>query len=464
MTDDLAARLRATRDAYEEREAGARPDDTELTHLYRDVRQRRAVRSLRSVGAVAAAVAAVATIGWYGLHAAPDVAPAETPTPTSTSTATPVPTATVTPSTAPVRTPVEHPGMPAMWALDDDVLASVGPGWTLATYGPHSQTDGQVAPDRVVLASPDGALFDVSELPTDVHLDVLAWDGLTATVASRDGRASYDLRTGALTPDPRGLPAGVSLSGTGGGVEVWSTPDGAAWVVPASGPARRVPDGTSGPGQVAELSPDGTRATTTTPDGRPAVLDLGSGGTRPVGIDGLVCTTIGWADVDTVAQLCTDPTDADSGGFFPYLLADPDSRPRYVLAPADGSAEPRVRELRTGDLVPGHVQLVRPGVVAVAGSPLGDDVIDCTTTTELWTGDTVTPLAPERSPDLPWATVSGVHGDVVHVRQFAACSLEVGGPVDLVVVDTLTGASTVLPRGPEGDDMMVPGAALTLPR
>jgi len=455
MTDDLAARLRATRDAYEARETDARPDDAELAALYRDVRRHRMLRSVRSVGVAAATVAAVASVGWYGLNVAPDVHPAGTPTPTGTATPTPGPTATpsTTPSATPVRTPVEHAGMPTTWALDETVLASVGPGWTLATYVPS--TPHLSTPYRVVLSSPDGELYDVSELPEDVVVTFLAWGGgTTAAVATSEGRATYDLRTGELTPDPRGLPADARVHDARGGAELWLTSDGSPWVVPATGPARPVPGGTWEVTGLAGLSPDATRAVAGS-----VVVDLGTGRTTSVAPAGLDCTTLGWADAATVALLCTDPVEVDPGDFQPYLLRDPASRPRYVLAAADGSSGPQVRELRTGDLVPSRVRALRSGALAVAGSPLASDPISCATTTELRRSDTVEQLVGDRSTDLRWATVTDVFGDVVHVRLDAAC--EGSGPVELAVVDTVTGTTTLLPRGEGNDQMMVPGSAVT---
>ncbi|GIG40910.1 hypothetical protein [Cellulomonas phragmiteti] len=460
MTDDLATRLRATRDAYEEREAETRPDEVELARLYRDVRRHRAARHLRSVGAVAAAGVAVATIGWFGLNVAPDVPPAQTPSPSPTVTATPTPDAAPGP-TAPevVRAPVVITGMPPMWELDDATLAAVGPGWTLVTYGPQDQGGADV-PAQVVLASPGGDLFHVAQEPAG-RLDVLAWDGgPTAVVAGPDGRASLDLRTGALAADPRGLPSGAHAYGPHAAGELWSASDGTTWVVPASGDARAVP-GTAG--LRLDLAPDGARGAAVDLDGRPVVVDLRTGARTDVGVAGLRCSVLGWADAARVGLLCTDPTDADDGGFLPYLLADPGSRPRYVLVAADGSGSPEVREIRTGELVPGRVLPVRPGTVALAGAPLGDDVIECATSTELRTGDTVSSLVAPGDARLPHTTVIGVVGDVVHVLRFVSCAPDGdAGPSETVVVDTVTGTTTVLPAGPVGDSTMVPGRAVTV--
>lgn len=452
MADDLTARLRATSRAYEDRESGAQPDDLELARLLRDVRRQRTGRGVRHAAVAAVAVAVVSTAGWFGLRGVPDAIPAHTPTPTP-------PTTSPTPSPERDRTPVDRAGMPTMWSLDDAVLADVGPGWTLATYGPADSLSSD-APDQVVLASPDGRLFHVPDAAAGPDRSVVSWDGgATAVVATADGRASLDLRTGATTPDPRGLPDGVHPTGRAAGAELWQSTDGAAWVVPDGGEARRVP----GPGGIGHLSPDATRGLVTADDGRVLVADLATGATLPVGDPLLRCHALGWADAATVALLCSDPTDADTGGFFPYLLADPASRPRYVLAPAAGAGVPQVREIGPGELVPGQVLPLGGGGVVVAGTPLADDVIACTTTVEVRTGDTVTPLTtPER---LPWATVTAAEGDVVHVLRYDGCGAEGGGPSELVVVDTGTGVSTVLPGGPGADRAMVPtGAAVTVTR
>lgn len=465
MADDLNARLRATSRAYEDREAGAQPDDLELASLYRDVRRHRTGRTVRHAGVAAAALLVVGTAGWFGVRAVPDVPPAQTPTPTPTvapapSTAAPSPT----PTPEPVRTPVEITGMPAMWALDDDVLAAAGPGWTLATYSPESIDS--TAPGQVVLAAPDGRLFHVAAAPDEGTWSIVAWDGgATAVVHGSDGRAALDLRTGTLTPDPRGLPPGSRLTGHDAGHELWlAMGDGSPWVVGPDTAAQRVPGPNWDVLGSTDVSPDGTRALLTSGEGRPVVVDLTTGAGRDLGLDGLGCRLLGWADALTVALLCTDPTDLGAESFFPPMLADPALHPRYVQVRADGTGTPEVREIGSGELVPFVVQPLGAGKVAVAGAPLGGEVIDCATTAEVHAGDLVSRLSTP-APDLPWVAVPSVHGDVVHVMRLAGCHAERGDTVELVVVDTGTGTRTVLPAGPAGDRAMVPnGAAVTLTR
>lgn len=457
MNDDLNVRLRAASDAYTARESGTRPDDLELAVLYRDVRRRRLAHHARVGGVAAGVVAVVATAGWFGAtRPQPPAPPATTATPTPGASATPSsdPT-TAVPVPSATRSAADAPELPPTWRLDAATIASVGPGWSLVTY--TSVLGEPAAPARLVVASPTGELFLAGQAPADALTRVVAWDGgPEAVVEVGQLRATFDLVTGVTAPDARGLPDGLRAQDAAAGVELWQGDDGAAWVVPLSGDARRVP----GARNLSDLSPRGTHALTTGDDGRPLVVDLATGDARDLGVDGLTCDPVGWADDTHVALRCTDPTDADSGGFFPYLLPDPSSRPRMVVVAADGSGQPQVREIARGELVPGRVLPVRPGTVAIAGAPLGDGVLDCMTDSELRTaGDVVAVSAPGAAPDAG-TVVTDVHGDVLHAWLSAGCAPD--GPSELLRMDTATGAVSVLPPGP--DAAWSPSSAVTLTR
>lgn len=456
MSDDLNARLRAASDAYTARESSTRPDDLELAAVHRDVRRRRLAHHARVGGVAAGVVAVVTTAGWLGVtRPQPPVPPAATatPTPGASTTPTATPTPRPTPAQAATRTPADEPGLPPMWRLDAATIASVGPGWSLVTY--TSVLGTPAAPARLVLASPTGELFLAGKAPADALTRLVAWDGGSkAVVEVGQLRATFDLYLGKAAPDARGLPPGLRAQDAAAGVELWQGDDGAAWVVPPSGDARRVP----GTRDLRDLSPRGTHALATGDDAQPLVVDLATGDARDLGVDGLTCDPVGWADDTHVALTCTDPTDADGGGYLPYLLSDPTSRPRLVVVAADGTGQPQVRTIARGELVPGRVLPVRSGTVVIAGAPLGDGVLDCMTDSELRTGDDVA-VVPGAAPDAG-TVVTDVHGDVLHAWRSTRCAPD--GPSELLRVDTATGAVSVLPPGP--DAAWSPSSAVTLTR
>ncbi|QCB95048.1 hypothetical protein [Cellulomonas shaoxiangyii] len=482
MTDDLTARLTGALDALEDRERATRADATELAALHRDVRRRRVTRTAQHASVAAVTVVAVATAGWFGLqrtHVEPVVTPSPSRTTTTTPTPPPTPSPTPTPSATPVTapTPVTVPGMPPMFALDDAVLASVGPGWAVGLYtngyGDPFVVDGRLLPTALVVAAPTGELYLGRVREDGAWLEPVRWDGSSSVVvehlsAQDTARYVVDLRTGDLTPDGRGLPADAwFLAEAPDGGEVWSLSDSASatsdwWVVPPTGAARQVATGSTGFVHEARLSPDGARLALGERGGAggAVVVELASGRTVPGGPvpDGQACRPAGWADATHVLLLCAD----DGAALDPPR---PDQRPRLVRQDVTGrSATVVVRELAGDTAAPSHVHPVGDGRLVAALAPVTADGERCADddVVELRADGSTTPLDRRRvAPDAP-VGIGHVLTGYVQVTEGVSCGGD-EAPAALVVVDLVGGGSWALPAG-DGPEARYPVASAVVPR
>lgn len=333
MTDDLAARLRATSDAYEDRESGARPHPTELTALYRDVRRSRAVRSLRSTGAAAAAVVAVATLGWYGLQSTPDAVPAQPAVPSPTSTAGPSPERTTLapdPGAAPVPAP-HAPGLVPAYVMPPGTLEAATPGWVLVVQkpvpGPGAGSSQEPTAHVLDLVSPAGERYRVLDLPTGTEVSLAHWvagadEALVTTDGSRPAR--LDLRTGQIVPVD-GLEQAQYVGRSADGLDLWQDFGGGIVAHDGRAVVRELPDVRSFFGESAVLDATGARMAGDD-DGGLVVVDTGTGAVTPMpDQDGRTCVAIGWDGADLLASCGTADGSGDWG--LRQWNARPDSVP-----------------------------------------------------------------------------------------------------------------------------------------
>ncbi|WP_456786118.1 hypothetical protein [Cellulomonas sp. P5_C5] len=362
MTRDLTDVFTHALDAQERDIAGITPQPATFARTVRRVRHRRLVRHSAETSLTVVAVAGLATAGWLGTRGTQAPPPAQTPSPT---------VVTPSPSTTPVPTPVTLPGLPPMLTLPDGVLTGTTPGWVIATYRPVS-SDGTVAGQYVVLTSAQGERYLVADVSAADELRVIGWDAgsTTARVLTHDVPGTLDLLTGAVTPDPRALPAGaVHVATVMDGAEVWMTPvEGAdppaTWLLPREGDPRQTGSLGSSTTRVS-VSPDGRLVASDTASAQAVVVVDVTTGERteieyPV-TDGQ-CSTVGWTDATGVLAQCFDYTD----GFGPL-----EWNPRLVRADLTGAVT-LVRQQVAGDsfTTAAAGTYVSDGVVAFAGVPL----------------------------------------------------------------------------------------------
>lgn len=441
-----------------------RLDDATYRRIVSKARGRRVRRHTAQSFAAVGAVAVLGTVAWLGLHRAdtpqPAVTPTVSPSPTSTPSSTPTPTA----SSAPVA--VERPGMPPMLALDDDVLARVGSGWTVVQYGPTTGdaelADGTRIVPVLALASPEGVLYHVRD---DVYLglDSFAWDGSpTVPVAVQPGiRGLLDLRTGEVVDAPRTDVGANAYPHPSDVVELWIE-DGEdrsrMWVVRPDGEAHLVTSDLPGfAGGGTTVNPDGTLALVEGAD-RTVVVDLVAGGARPVTLApaGTTCATVGWQSRTDVLLVCAE------GDTPPWGATLPDGLMLVRVDVAAGTAPVVLRDLRAGDLVPSDGVLLPDGrVVAKAwvhgSAPEGYLDYGCRERVAAWRDGV------EEAVDL--ALPFRFHrvatsGGRLHVVSFDACGGD-GGPIGLVVHDPTTGMTATLLPGPDGPGQLSPLSAVT---
>ncbi|MET0789170.1 MAG: hypothetical protein ABWY33_08005 [Cellulomonas sp.] len=373
MTRDLSDLMADALEAQEREIAGIAPAAATFARTVRRVRHRRIVRYSAESSVAVAAVAGIVTAGWLGTRGTQTPPPpAQTPSPTvATPSPSPTPTPTPTPTTTPTPTPITAPGMPPALPLPAGLLGTPTPGWVLTTYRPVS-TDGAVAGQYVLLVSPSGERYLVTDLSTAGAVQLVSWQSgaTTARVLTDGAPATLDLATGTLTPDPRQLPAGATfVTSAADGAEVWMTPvDGPGapdtYVLPAEGDVRSI--GSLGSSAARpSVSPDGRLVATDTASADEVVVVDVVDGTRttiPYGQPNAQCSTVAWIDATGLLAQCFDFT----GGGGPL-----EWNPRLVRAGLDATVT-TVRQQAEGDpfTSAGAGTFVSDGVVAFAGVPL----------------------------------------------------------------------------------------------
>ncbi|GEL96389.1 hypothetical protein [Cellulomonas composti] len=343
---------------------GLRPAAGALARTRSRVRRRRAVRHSVETGVGVAAVGVVGVALWWG-GARPDA-----PLPPSGSTAPAPATPTPAPSPAPssatrAPTPAAAPGLPPALPAPDDLLARVGPGWTLTVYrSVPAGADPLAAPTAhaVLAVAPDGTRYRLADLPAELGVRVLHWRAGDESArvswgpfATDDMTTGWlDLRTGDLVTDAPDLPRAPDLPGAsyladvGDSGELWlAGVDGDAWslyVVPASGEPRALGE-VDGAVSVASVSPDDSRvawATAAAPGQALVVVDVATGDRTQVPLDAPdgECSVLGWLDDASVLASCFDYT-----GDGPVVDWDP----RLERIGVDDGSVARVQDIGVGD-------------------------------------------------------------------------------------------------------------------
>ncbi|WP_421735644.1 hypothetical protein [Cellulomonas sp.] len=439
------------------------------------VRRRHVARHATQSAAVVAIIGVLGTAAWAGLlrHDVPHPAvPAPTttaPAPTTTApapTSPPAPSPSATAATEPAAS-VQVPGVPTLTPAPDGLLDRTGPGWVLANFRPqtlqHAYEDGLVEANVLVLISPTGERYRLVDLPLDEDVLLATWTPGSATAVVTTGpggpahRAVVDLRTGTVTVDDRGMPAGLGYLGRAGdGSELWTQTgsDGAGaatslYAVGATGPGRLLSDDAPD-ASGALVDPTGewlavaydTRFATSTAG--VAVYDIARGAFvwRPVGAG--TCEPVAWLDGRHLLVRCTQ-SEGGSGASVLYLL---DARF------GDVSVQQTLTE---GDVVPvfGFGTWVGGETVVFAGrrtldpSACGDGLYS-------WSDHVAGPLprVPPENPSHSWTpdtwTPVAVDG-LVYVASTGGCVSGDLMPTELSVVDPASGGVTLLSPRPDGD-------------
>ena len=340
---------------------GLEPSSGALARTVRTVRRRRTVRhSVQAVGIVAAA-GVLAAGSWLGLHGVQEPVPAVTPTPI---VSTPAPSPTATPTPTPTAPPDEILGLPPTRPMPPGMLESTTSGWALAVYRSSPGPVGEPVPPSahaVVLASPDGELYHVVDLQTDLTVELVRWDpGATTAIVRVDSpmgvesdvspRSILDLTTGAIVRDDRGFSNATYYQGTTAtGAELWgqsaSTDAYVSELYVLEGDGAPVLLGYMG----SSLVLDPTRRWVVTPDlahdGTTfALIDVVEGGrtVHEFGLPGTRCDLVGWLDAGAVLAYCADarsdlPTIAATNPAWYRVDVDAESSTVTPLGPADPS-------------------------------------------------------------------------------------------------------------------------------
>ena len=453
-----------------ERRIGAAPSGV-LDRVARRVRRNRVRRHAVQGVAVVVAAAVVGGAGWWGAAQRHVPQPALTPPVVTSATTTPTPTPSVTPSAAALATAVlpARLGLPTLHALPDDVWSRTGAGWALgiyrsqrwrampATYDP-STVPGIV--NTLVLAAPDGTLYDVRDL--DEVVNVAAWQAGTTQAELQDGRM-LDLRTGVIGADRHGVPDGARFEGTGSdGSLFWTAGSRQGDLyrgVPGGSVTRLVPGK-----EISELttqtSPDGhwLLGQTVPNDGSftstLGLYDLVTGATTvvPYGVAGDVCKPVGWTSATRVLAECvttsyaTDPARYDLALRARQQLA----QPVYALVDvSDGGATVVQKPDAVTDSMPlTNGTYVSDGAVAFLGGGEWESPYGCPTGVYRWQDGRLTTLLDfGDGPD--WSTLQSV-GGATWIDQDGYCSGD--ATPDLVTAVAPDGSShVVFPVPPEED-------------
>ena len=394
MTRDIADLLADAVDDRARTLSGLLPTPAAFALTRARIRRRRIVRHSVETGVGIAASGAVAAGAWLGAHvdrtpAPPAQSPSTSVTPTPAPTPAPTPTSGPTTSAGPAVTPTASPGLPTTLAAPDGLLATTGPGWVLAAYrsAPADPASSAAVVHTVVAIAPDGTRYRLVDLSADQSVELLDW-----RAGDTRARVSYgpwgvdgslagwlDLRTGALTHDDLGLPAGSAYEGRlDDGTTLWTAnldPGPVQlWAVPQGGSARLV-------GQLGDhwtkprVSPSQTRVAALAPTADSVVvLDLATGArsTVDLAVPGGECALLGWLDDRSVLVSCFDHAGPD-----PIVQRNP----RLVQVDVDTSARTTLTTLGVGQpfALNGVVGVtVRPGAIAFpaytldAVIPMGD--------------------------------------------------------------------------------------------
>jgi hypothetical protein len=187
-----------------EREEFAASVDAQLPETRQHAVRRTVVRARRVRAAATLAVAAVAVVacgtGAWALtqvdrndpavpHPSPSATtsnPSQSPSPTPSPSATAEPVLTMPAFTGDVTV---DPQLPTAQAITPEAWNTAGPGWVLATYRENftvwndatQTTIDTFGPQVAYLISPDGVRYQLTPIPGDSSVRVVAWTPLTTT-------------------------------------------------------------------------------------------------------------------------------------------------------------------------------------------------------------------------------------------------------------------------------------------
>lgn len=340
--------------AAREGRVGAGPDLTTVVAAVGTARRARVRRTaLTATAAVATVVVAAGVVGAVQsrTRTAGEVEP---PGPSVSATPTPSTSSRLPSSSPTVLTQAQLDagyGLPPLTPAPPDLWDRVGPGWAVAVYTSswsRPADAGGLLRNTVVLASPEGDLYRVHELPLDVDVRIVHWepgasralvlvateqkDGLLGQsrrgwLDLTDPRSALSLGAGITVqpgsvgaPDEQGVDPVMSLIGTtADGDEVWSARyDGAVRGDMDFRLRVARPDGTA----VVDVDlGDSPSATMLDPQGRRAVagslhddgstfriVDLATGASTavPFGVPGRSCSVVAWRDEHSLLAVCVE--------------------------------------------------------------------------------------------------------------------------------------------------------------
>lgn len=439
MTRDLGDLMWGAVHERSEALDGLVPEAADRVRLHSRVVRGRTVRHVREAALAVPVVAAVVAAGWFGVDSMTrSTPPAETPEPAVTTPA-PTPTREEDSDELVLGDPIDEPGVPVYYAMPDGLLDHVEPGWVLASYAPREVGDAP-AFELVFAIAPDGTRFAVARLevavretadgPSWVEHVPAQWDG-GGTAALRE--VTHTVRSDGESADEGGL-VGLDLAAgvIGGAVTVDDTPDD-AWGRPPADAFGRM------------YSPEG-RVVLGADLAESYTLDPDTDASRSVdyGVQGRVCSPIGWLDASSMLAVCVDDAGMEIDGFG----GNPrDFDPMMYRVFVDGGAPEVFGPVRPADPWPESFGVwLRDGVVAF--STVETPSFGCWTGAGAWVdGEIVQIEAPtERGEDV--FEVSGFDG-VAHVLAANGCSSEEQG-ASLTAHDLRAGTSTVLVPVPAG--------------
>ena len=410
---------------------GLTPDAGDLARLRSRVRRGRTVRHVREGAVAVPVVAALAAVGWFGLDKLdqPDPPPATqepvVPTPDGDGDGD----ATDDADELVLGDPINEPGFPTYYAMPDGLLERTGPGWVLASYAPRMH--GESPPAEIVfVVSPEGrrfavARFEVSAGDSWVEYVPASWDGGPTAVV--------EVVPHVVTPDVESAEGSgyVELdlaSGTLGGEVTLDPP--------------------TYEGDLRTVGPDGRSVTGVSYSDR-YTLDPGEASARELryGVDGRVCSAVGWLDAGSLLALCVDATHVDEVG----EVDDPaGADPVYVRVPVDGATPEQLAAAPSDGLLPQDFAgaWVRDGVVVF---PVVDrPFLGCWVGVDVWADGRLRPLQRADGPDENVFQVRA-HGGLVYVEATGGCAGD-EVPRSVTVHDLDRGTSLeLLPARPADD-------------
>lgn len=410
---------------------GLAPAAPDLVRLHSRVRRGRTMRHVRDAAVAVPVAAAVVAGGWFGVDRFTQPTP---PPPATQEPVVPSPDATDDATDDVVLgDPITEPGLPPYYEMPDGLLERTGPGWVVTSHSPRRGDPADFAASHedlgaaMFLVAPDGTHFLVGRFGADARVFPVAWraGSPTVDVVVDTTTAGYQEQR----PEQDLMPATYDLR-----TRAFTEREGSATWPPDT--STSVPRSPSGRGVSIDLD---EVFTLWAEDGSAVVLEYG--------VDGKVCSPVGWLDDASFLAMCVDASVLTDGRVDEGASLR-EYAPVLVQVDLDGARVGAVTErgaVGADDPLPslGNGVTVRDGVLAFAsdeGSPYG-----CFTGADLWTGEGFQALQrPEGGQNI--FTVRVV-GGVVYVEAATGCQGE-GGAATLTAHDLAAGTSQLLEAAP----------------